>query len=106
MTKYFANYPNRYPGTSGHFGHSDESSIPPELQAEMDKITQAYPTISKTHKFIENLPSIRKHHQTRPTAVSHADRLSQMCGSCSCLPWAMKGARPHPEQSPLSQARP
>ncbi|MCW8800247.1 MAG: tryptophan synthase subunit beta [Desulfobacter sp.] len=80
MTKNYSCYPNQYPDSTGHFGDYGGSYIPPELQVEMDKITDAYLHICKTHKFIEELRSIRKHYQGRPTPVFHADRLSQLCG--------------------------
>ena len=79
-TKDYSRYPHQYPDASGHFGSYGGSYIPPELQVEMDKITKAYQTISQTHRFIEELRSIRKHFQGRPTPVFHADRLSEMCG--------------------------
>ncbi|RQW89013.1 MAG: tryptophan synthase subunit beta [Geobacter sp.] len=80
MKKDYSGYPHQHPDTTGHFGEYGGSYIPPELQVEMDKITDAYRTISKTHRFIEELRSIRKHYQGRPTPVYHADRLSEMCG--------------------------
>lgn len=79
-TKDYARYPHQYPDTTGHFGSYGGSYIPPELQVEMDKITKAYLTISQTHRFIDELRSIRKHFQGRPTPVFHADRLSEACG--------------------------
>ena len=80
MTQDYSRYPYQLPDATGHFGPYGGSYIPPELQQEMDKITEAYLTISKTHRFIEELRSIRKHYQGRPTPVYHADRLSQLCG--------------------------
>jgi len=80
MTKKYSRYPEQHPDSTGHFGAYGGSYIPPELQKEMDKITDAYLTICKTHRFIEELRSIRKHYQGRPTPVYHADRLSKMCG--------------------------
>ncbi|TKB23350.1 tryptophan synthase subunit beta [Desulfopila sp. IMCC35006] len=80
MTKDYSRYPDQHPDSTGHFGAYGGSYIPPELQQEMDKITDAYLTISKTHRFIEELRSIRTHYQGRPTPIYHADRLSKMCG--------------------------
>ncbi len=80
MTKDYSQYFNEFPDENGYFDQYGGSFIPPELQKEMDKITEAYHTISKTHRFIEELRSIRKHYQGRPTPVFHADRLSEMCG--------------------------
>lgn len=80
MIKDYSRHSHQNPDSSGHFGEYGGSYIPPELQVEMDKITEAYLKISKTHRFIEELRSIRKHYQGRPTPVFHADRLSNMCG--------------------------
>jgi len=80
MSGEYANYPKQYPDANGNFGEYGGSYIPPELQKEMDKITAAYHTISKTHRFIEELRSIRKYYQGRPTPVFHADRLSKQYG--------------------------
>lgn len=46
----------------------------------MQKITDAYHTISKSHNFIEELRSIRKHYQGRPTPVYYCARLSEKYG--------------------------
>ena len=54
--------------------------MPDILQQEMDKITKAYYTISKSHDFINELRSIRKHFQGRPTPVYYCRRLSEKCG--------------------------
>ncbi|WP_028585280.1 tryptophan synthase subunit beta [Desulfogranum mediterraneum] len=80
MSKDYSRYPHQYPDATGHFGEFGGSYIPPELQVEMDKITKAYLTISKTQRFIEELRSIRTHYQGRPTPVFHADRLSELVG--------------------------
>ncbi|PID71625.1 MAG: tryptophan synthase subunit beta [Desulfobulbus propionicus] len=80
MSGEYTNYPKQYPDANGNFGEYGGSYIPPELQVEMDKITEAYQTISKTHRFIEELRSIRQHYQGRPTPVFHADRLSKKLG--------------------------
>ena len=46
----------------------------------MDKITEAYYAISKSHQFISELRSIRKHFQGRPTPVYFAKTLSEEYG--------------------------
>lgn len=73
---YFKVYPNK----EGFFQEYGGSFIPPELQKEMDKITAAYYSISKSHKFISELRSIRKHYQGRPTPVYYCNRLSEKYG--------------------------
>lgn len=76
MTDYFKSNPD----TQGNFGAYGGSFIPPHLQEEMDKITDAYFAISKSHEFISELRSIRKHFQGRPTPVYFAKTLSNELG--------------------------
>ncbi|MBU2513699.1 tryptophan synthase subunit beta [bacterium] len=76
MSDYFKNTPDG----NGMFGEYGGSFIPPELQKEMDQITDAYYAISKSHQFISELRSIRKHFQGRPTPVYFARNLSEECG--------------------------
>jgi tryptophan synthase beta chain len=73
MSDYFKTTPN----AAGEFGEFGGSFIPPHLQEEMDKITDAYYSISKSHAFISELRSIRKHFQGRPTPVSFCQRLPE-----------------------------
>ncbi len=73
-------YFKQHPDTQGYYGEYGGSFIPPELQKEMDKITDAYFSISKSHNFIMELRSIRKHFQGRPTPVYYARRLSEKHG--------------------------
>lgn len=68
------------PDAKGNFGEYGGSFIPPNLQEEMDKITDAYFSISKSHDFITELRSIRKHFQGRPTPVYYAKTLSEKYG--------------------------
>lgn len=75
-TNYFKNYPNQ----EGFYEQYGGSFIPPNLQAEMDKITDAYFSISKSHHFISELRSIRKHYQGRPTPTYFCNRLSNKYG--------------------------
>lgn len=76
MTEYL----KAYPDVKGFFGEYGGSFIPPELQTEMDKITAAYFSISKSHDFISELRSIRKHFQGRPTPTYFARNLSNRIG--------------------------
>ena len=73
-------YLKQYPNKEGYFGEFGGSFVPEVLQKEMDKITKAYYTISKSHDFINELRSIRKHFQGRPTPVYYCRRLSEKCG--------------------------
>lgn len=76
MTDYFKLYPNK----EGFYKEYGGSFIPPNLQEEMDKITNAYHSISKSHNFISELRSIRKHFQGRPTPVYYCQNLSTKYG--------------------------
>jgi len=73
-------YLKRFPDSQGYFGEYGGSFIPPELQAEMDKITDAYYSISKSHDFISELRNIRKHFQGRPTPTYFCRNLSNRMG--------------------------
>lgn len=74
------NYFKTYPNKDGFFNEYGGAFIPPVLESEMKKITDAYFTISKSHDFINELRSIRKHYQGRPTPVYYCNRLSQKYG--------------------------
>ena len=80
MEKNTMEYLKQYPNKEGYFGEFGGSFVPEILQKEMDKITKAYYTISKSHDFINELRSIRKHFQGRPTPVYYCRRLSEKCG--------------------------
>ncbi len=74
---YFKNYPSR----DGYFGRYGGAYISPELKGAMDEITDAYFTICKSRKFIDELRRIRKEFQGRPTPISHLERLSASLGN-------------------------
>ena len=74
------NYFKSIPDSEGNFGEYGGSYIPPQIQDEMNKITDAYYSISKSHQFISELRSIRKHFQGRPTPVYFAKTLSDELG--------------------------
>lgn len=67
----FDTYFRNYPDANGYFGKYGGSYIPPQLQAAMDEITDAYMTICKSSKFVNELRRIRREFQGRPTPVSH-----------------------------------
>ena len=73
-------YLKQFPDKNGYFGEYGGSFVPEVLQKEMDKITTAYYAISKSHDFINELRSIRKHFQGRPTPVYYCRRLSEKYG--------------------------
>ncbi|MEN9444037.1 MAG: hypothetical protein RIS47_927 [Bacteroidota bacterium] len=76
-----ANYFKQNPDKDGFFGAYGGAFIPPNLEIEMKKINDAYFAISKSHLFISELRSIRKHFQGRPTPVYFCNRLSEKYGA-------------------------
>lgn len=77
----FSTYSKNYPDENGFFGKYGGSYIPSELQKAMEEITEAYFTICKSSKFINELRRIRKEFQGRPTPVSYLERLSGSLGN-------------------------
>ena len=77
----FDTYLKNFPDEKGYFGKYGGSFISPELQTAMDEITEAYFTICKSRKFINELRRIRKEFQGRPTPISHLERLSSFLGN-------------------------
>ena len=77
----FNTYFKNYPDSNGFFGKYGGSYIPPELQTAMNEISEAYQTICKSRKFINELRRIRKEFQGRPTPISHLARLSDKIGT-------------------------
>ena len=51
----FDTYFRNYPDANGYFGKYGGSYIPPQLQAAMNEITDAYMTICKSSKFVNEL---------------------------------------------------
>ncbi len=77
----YKTYLKEYPDEKGNFGEFGGVYIPPELQKAFLEIDEAYHTICKSSKFINELRRIRKEFQGRPTPVYHAERLSKMIGN-------------------------
>ena len=77
----FDTYLKNYPDQNGYFGKYGGSYVSPELQKAMDEITEAYFTICKSRKFIDELRRIRREFQGRPTPISHLERLSNKLGN-------------------------
>ena len=77
----FDTYFKDYPDQNGFFGKYGGSFIPEDLQKAMNEITEAYFTICKSRKFIDELRRIRKEFQGRPTPISHLERLSNKLGN-------------------------
>ncbi len=77
----FDTYFKNYPDENGYFGKYGGCYISEELKAAMQEITEAYQTICKSRKFIDELRRIRKEFQGRPTPISHLERLSNKLGN-------------------------
>ncbi len=74
---YFKNYPN----AEGYFGKYGGCFVNEELTKAMQEITEAYFTICKSRKFIDELRRIRREFQGRPTPITHLERLSNKLGN-------------------------
>ncbi len=72
----YKNYFKHFPDDKGEFDGYGGAYLPPPLEPVFAEIIAAYNKISNDSKFIEELRSIRKHYQGRPTPVYHAKRLS------------------------------
>ena len=77
----FETYLKNYPDKNGYFGKYGGSFISDELVEAFKEINDAYLTICKSAKFINELRRIRKEFQGRPTPVYHCERLSQSVGN-------------------------
>ncbi len=77
----FNTYFKNYPDANGYFGKYGGCYIEPNLKNAMEEITEAYFTICKSAKFINELRRIRRDFQGRPTPISHLERLSNKLGN-------------------------
>ena len=68
------------PTKEGRFGEFGGSYVPPQLQAVMDEIAQAYELIVQDPAFLNELSDLQKHYVGRPSPVYHAKRLSDAVG--------------------------
>ncbi len=77
----FNTYFKNYPDDNGFFGKYGGTYVSDELKKAMEEISEAYLTICKSRKFINELRRIRKEFQGRPTPISHLERLSESIGN-------------------------
>ena len=77
----FDTYFKNYPDENGYFGKYGGAYISPELKQAMAEITEAYFTICKSSKFIDELRRIRRDFQGLPTPISNLERLSASIGN-------------------------
>jgi len=73
-------YLESVPDEKGFFGKYGGAFIPPQLEEPFVKLNEAYNELSKSKEFQEELASIRKHYQGRPTPVYFAKNLTDFCG--------------------------
>lgn len=76
----FDNYLKTYPDKDGYFGKYGGVYISEELRDAMYEITEAYMTICKSAKFVNELRRIRREFQGRPTPITHLENLSNAIG--------------------------
>ncbi len=80
--KDFDNYLKQYPDERGYYGKHGGAFLSPELEPAFVEINDAYETICRSAKFINELRRIRREFQGRPTPVYHCERLSNLLGRC------------------------
>ncbi len=76
----FDTYFKHYPDENGYFGKYGGAYVNDDLKRAMVEIRDAYHTICKSAKFINELRRIRKDFQGRPTPITHLERLSNSLG--------------------------
>ena len=77
----FDTYFKNYPDANGFFGKYGGAYVNDGLKKGMEEITEAYFTICKSRRFIDELRRIRREFQGRPTPISHLERLSSKYGN-------------------------
>ena len=77
----FDTYFKNYPDEGGYFGKYGGAYVSNDLKKAMEEITEAYFTICKSRRFIDELRRIRREFQGRPTPISHLERLSGKYGN-------------------------
>ena len=76
----FETYFKNYPDEKGYFGKYGGAYVDEKLLKAMKEVNDAYETICKSRKFIDELRRIRKEFQGRPTPITHLERLSNSLG--------------------------
>ncbi len=76
----FETYFKHYPSEDGFFGKYGGAYVNDDLKRAMVEIRDAYYTICKSAKFINELRRIRRDFQGRPTPITHLERLSNSLG--------------------------
>lgn len=73
-------YLESFPDNNGYFGKFGGSYIPPSLVEPFNEINEAYNKLSKDFNFLNELKTIRKYYQGRPTPLYFAKNLSTKVG--------------------------
>lgn len=73
-------YLESFPDINGYFGKFGGSYIPPSLVEPFNEINEAYNKLSKDFNFLNELKTIRKYYQGRPTPLYFAKNLSTKVG--------------------------
>lgn len=68
------------PDNKGYFGEYGGQVVPPELQAIMNEIDEAYEDIRKTPAFQQELADLYSKYVGRPSPIFHAKRLTAQAG--------------------------
>jgi len=76
----YSNYFTQFPDEDGEFAGYGGAYLPPPLIPVFAEITAAYQELAQDEQFLEELRTIRKHYQRRPTPVFHAKNLSAANG--------------------------
>lgn len=77
----FITYKKKFPDEKGYFGSYGGSFVDKNLENAFKEIYKGYLTICKSARFINELRTIRKDFQGRPTPVYHCERLSNYLGT-------------------------
>lgn len=79
----YSNYFTQFPDEDGEFAGYGGAYLPPPLIPVFAEITAAYQELAQDEQFLEELRTIRKHYQGRPTSgASNAgfSRQKPFCG--------------------------
>lgn len=68
------------PNQDGYFGEYGGSFLPPQMEAIMKEIAQAYDDIRKDPAFLEELSSLLSQYVGRPSPIFHAQALTRRAG--------------------------
>jgi tryptophan synthase beta chain len=76
----FDTYFKHYPTKDGFYGNYGGAYVNDQLKKAMSEIADAYFTICKSSRFIDELRKIRRDFQGRPTPITYLEKLSKRIG--------------------------